>query len=84
VKDPVTYYAIAFFIAFINSLACGQRLLDKNSLFREKLVSVFLYCLMLIILFAFPVLFGIRTVLLAAGLAAGYLHFFHDRSILTR
>ena len=83
-KDPLTYYTIAFFIAFINSFACGQRLLDKNSLLREKLVSVFLYCLMLIILFAFPVLFGIRTVLLAGGLAVGYLHFFHDRSILTR
>jgi len=81
-KDQVTYYAIAFFIAFINSLACGQRLLDKNSLFREKFVSVFLYSLMLIILFVFPILFGIRAVLLAAGLAAGYLHFFHDRGIL--
>lgn len=81
-KDPYTYYSLAFFIAFINFLACGQRFLDKNSLFRQKLSSVILYTLMLTILFICPLLFGHSAAFLAAGLVAGYLHFFHDMKIL--
>ena len=83
-KDPYTYYALAFFIAFINFLACGQRLLDRNSLFREKLSSTLLYTLMLALLFACPLLFGPNVLFLAAGLVAGYLHFFHDLRILKK
>lgn len=83
-KDPYTYYALAFFIAFINFLACGQRLLDSNSLFREKLFSTLLYTLMLTILFVCPLLLSPNELFLAAGLITGYLHFFHDRRILKR
>lgn len=81
-NDPYTYYSLAFFIAFINFLACGQRVLDRNSLFRQKLTSALLYSLMLVILFICPLLFGHSVFFLASGVVAGYLHFFHDMRIL--
>lgn len=81
-RDPYIYYSLAFFIAFINFLACGERLLDKTSSFTRKASSILLYSLMLAILFACPLLFGHNAIFLGIGLAAGYLHFFHDRKIL--
>lgn len=83
-RDSYTYYSLAFFIAFINFLACGQRFLDKDSPFKLKLSSVLLYILMLTILFICPLFFGHSVFFLAAGLVAGYLHFFHDMKILKR
>lgn len=83
-RDPYIYFAVAFFIAYINFLACGQRLLDSNSSFRKKLLSALLYTLMLTILFVIPLLFGISEVFLVTGLIAGYLHFFHDRNALKK
>ena len=83
-RDPYTYFALAFFIAFINFLACGQRLLDSGSRFRKKLFSALLYALMLTILFALPLLFGISEAFLVTGLIVGYLHFFHDLSALKK
>ncbi len=79
--DPFTYFTAAFFIAWINAILCGQRIADRRSGLTEKLRSAALYTLMLVLLFACPLLFEPRWEFLAAGTTAGYLHYFFDRAV---
>ena len=82
--DPFTYFTAAFFVAWINGILCAQRIVDRQSDLIEKLRSTALYTLMLVLLFACPLLVEPRWEFLAAGTAAGYIHFFFDRAVAQR
>jgi len=82
--DPFIYYAAAAFVAWLNTILCGQRLFDGNSSALLKLRSAALYILVLVLLFACPALFSLRLECLAAATVAGYIHFFLDRQAARR
>ncbi len=81
--DPFSYYSLAFFMCFMNMLGCGQRLLDRRSTFPKKLLSLLLYMLMTEILFFWPILREPGPIQLVLCVVLGYLHYFHDRKVLS-